>query len=155
MWSDLEIVMTGTMVDSEYKGYIKNNGLSEIVRFVGFVPHKTAIALQKGASLLLLMGHRDGVQVPGKLYEYVAAQRPILSIKYEEADLSSKIVEKLNRGITVQNNPQMIKNALIHFHKLWKNKDLDRSFNLKHVDDYSWDRLGNKLHEAILETQQT
>jgi len=66
-----------------------------------------------------------------------------------------KIVEKLNRGITVQNNPQMIKDSLIHFHNLWKNKNLDRNFSLEYVDDYSWDRLGNKLHETMLETQQT
>ncbi|HEX9665144.1 MAG TPA: glycosyltransferase [Thermodesulfobacteriota bacterium] len=155
IWKDVEIVITANLVDDDCKSYVKNNGLSEIVRFVGFVQHQRAIALQKGASLLLLIGHRGRVQVPGKIYEYIAAKRPILSIKNDEADLASKLVEKLNRGITVQNNPQMIKDSLIHFHNLWKNKNLDRNFNLQYVDDYSWERLGNKLHETILEAQQT
>ena len=155
IWKDLEIVIAANLVNNACKSYVKNNDLSEIVRLVGFVPHQRAIALQKGAALLLLMGHRGGVQVPGKLYEYIAAQRPILSIKYDEADLGSKLVEKLNRGSTVQNDPQIIKNSLIYFYNLWKNKNLDRKFDLEYVDDYSWDRLSNRLHETILETLQT
>jgi glycosyltransferase involved in cell wall biosynthesis len=154
IWKDLEIVIAASLVNDDCKIYAKNNDLSEIVRFVGFVPHQRAIALQKGASLLLLMGHRGGVQVPGKLYEYIAAQRPILSIKYDEADLGSKLVEKLNRGSTVQNNPQMIKSSLINLHNLWKNKNLDSRFNLEYVDDYCWDKLGEKLDGIITEIQQ-
>jgi glycosyltransferase involved in cell wall biosynthesis len=155
IWKDLEIVITADLVNDNCKSYVKNNGLSEIVRFSGFVPHQRAIALQKGASLLLLTGHRGGIQVPGKIYEYIAAKRPILSIKNDDTDVASKIVEKHNRGIVVQNNPQMIKDSLMHFHNLWKNRNLDRKFNLEYVDDYSWDTLGNKLHETILEAQQT
>ena len=151
IWEDLDIVITGYLVNEDYKRYIENNGLSEIVHFAGFVPHQRAISLQKGASLLLLIGHKGGIQIPGKIYEYIAAQRPILLIKNDEADLASKIVEKLNRGITVQNNPQMIKDSLIHFHNLWQNKNLDRNFNLEYVDDYSWDNLGERLYETILE----
>jgi glycosyltransferase involved in cell wall biosynthesis len=155
IWRDLEIVIAANLVHDDCKIYVKTNGLSEIVRFSGFVPHQRAVALQKGASLLLLTGHTGGIQVPGKTYEYIAAQRPILSIKNDEADLASKLVEKLNRGITVQNNPRMIKESLIHLHDLWKNKTLDSNFNLEYVGDYSWDRLGETLHETILEAQET
>jgi glycosyltransferase involved in cell wall biosynthesis len=155
IWKDLELVITANLVNYDYKRYIENNGLSEIVRFVGFVPHQQAISLQKGASVLLLVGHRGGMQVPGKIYEYIAAQRPILSIKNGEDDLSAKLVEKLNRGIIVQNDIHAITESFKQLHNLWKNKDLERNFNLEYVDDYSWDRLGNKLHETILETQET
>lgn len=152
IWKDLEIVITADLSDDNRKRYIKNNGLSELVNFVGFVPHQRAIALQKGATLLLLIGHRGGIQVPGKIYEYIAAQRPILSIKNDEADLASKIVEKHKRGIAVKNNTQMIKDSLIHLHILWKNNKLENNFNLEYVDDYSWDRLGKKLDILISET---
>ena len=151
IWTDLEIVVTAELADDDRKGYIKNNGLSDIVRFIGYVPHQRAIALQKGAALLLLIGHRGGIQVPGKTYEYIAAQKPILAIRNDEADLASKIVEKYNRGLTVQNNPQTIKDSLIHFHNLWKNKKLESNFNLKYVDDYSWDRLSKKLDKLMSE----
>lgn len=154
LWKDLEIVIAANLVNDDCKSYVKNNGLSEIVRFSGFVPHQRAIALQKGASLLLLIGHGGGIQVPGKTYEYIAAQRPILGIRNDEADLAASLVEELKRGIVVQNNPKMIKDSLIHFHTIWKNKTLDRNFNLEYVDDYSWDTLANKLHETILKTEQ-
>ena len=155
IWKDLEIVITANLVNDDYKRYIKNNGLSEIVRFIGFVPHRRAIALQKGASLLLIIGHRGGIQVPGKIYEYIAAQRPILSIKNDEADLASKLVEKLNRGIAVPNNPLKIRDSLIHFHNLWKNKKLTSDFTLEYVDDYSWDRLSKLLDKTIFEMLST
>jgi glycosyltransferase involved in cell wall biosynthesis len=151
IWKDLEIVITSNLVNDESKRYAENSGLSEIVRFIGFVPHQRAIALQKGASLLLLIGHRGGIQVPGKIFEYIAAKRPILAIKNDEADLASKIVEKHQRGIVVTNDPQAIKDSLIHFHKLWKNKKLESNFNLEYVDDYSWDRLSEKLDKLISE----
>jgi glycosyltransferase involved in cell wall biosynthesis len=151
IWKDLEIVITADLADDDCKRYIKNNGLSKIVRFIGFVPHQRAIALQKGASILLLIGHRGGIQVPGKIYEYIAAQKPILAIRNDEADLASKIVEKYNRGLTVQNNPQTIKDSLTHFHNLWKNKKLESNFDLRYIDDYSWDRLSKKLDKLISE----
>jgi len=153
IWKDLEIVITANLVNDDYKRYIETNGLSGIVNFVGLVPHQRAIALQKGASLLLLIGHRGGIQVPGKIYEYTAAQRPILSIKNGDDDLAAKLVEKLNRGITVRNDLQEIKESLKQLYNLWKNKNLDRNFDLEYVDEYSWNRLADVLNETMIEAK--
>jgi glycosyltransferase involved in cell wall biosynthesis len=151
IWEEIEVLIVGNMLNDEYKRYAKNNGLSEIVQFIGFVPNKTALSLQKGASVLLLMGHGGGIQVPGKIYEYIAAKRPILSIKMDKVDISSTIVDKFGRGISVENDPLKISQIIIKLYNSWKNKQLDREFNLEDIDEFRWEKLTDKLENTILE----
>jgi glycosyltransferase involved in cell wall biosynthesis len=155
IWKDLEVIIAGNMPNDEYKRYAENNGLSGIVRFIGFVPQKRALSLQSGASLLLLIGHGGGIQVPGKIYEYVAAKRPILSIKMDDYDIASTVVERFKRGISVKNDPQKISESIIHLYNLWKNKCLKSEFNLEDIDEFCWDRLTERLEETILEVTRS
>jgi glycosyltransferase involved in cell wall biosynthesis len=59
-------------------------GDSPVVRLRGYMPHAESIALLRSADLLFLpmqnlpSGQRTGL-VPGKTYEYLAAERPILA----------------------------------------------------------------------------
>lgn len=151
IWKDLEVIIAGNMPNDEYKRYSDNNGLSKVIHFIGFVPQKRALSLQKGASLLLLIGHGGGIQVPGKTYEYVAAKRPILSIKMDSCDIASTVVGRFKRGISVENDPQKISESITHLYNLWKNKHLESEFNLEDVDEFCWDRLTERLEETILE----
>lgn len=67
-------------------------GLEDVVRFHGQVPYARSRALQAAADVLLLLQvHGPGYEtaIPGKLYEYLAADRPILAFlpAGEAADL--------------------------------------------------------------------
>ncbi len=155
IWKDLEVVIAGNITNEEYKRYTEKNGLSEVVKFIGFVSNKRSLALQKGASVLLLIGHGGGIQVPGKTYEYIAAKRSILSVKIDNADIASKIVERFKRGISVENDPPKISESIILLYNSWKNKHLESEFNLEDVDEFSWDRLADKLEETIIEVTRT
>lgn len=152
---DLEVIIAGNMPNDEYKRYAENNDLSGIVRFIGFVPQQRAISLQKGASVLLLIGTGGGIQVPGKVYEYVAARRPILSIKVDSRDIASTVIERLKRGISIENDSQRVSESIVYLHDLWKNKRLNDEFNLEEVDEFCWDRLAEKLEEIILDASRT
>src|SRR3972149_4232088 len=151
IWKDLEVIIAGNITKDEYKKYAENKGLSEIVRLIGFVPQKKALSLQKGASVLLLIGNRGGIQVPGKIYEYLASKRPILSITIDKYDIASTFVDRFKRGISVENDSQKLSESIIYLYKLWKNKRLESEFNLEDVDEFCWDRLAEKLEETILE----
>ncbi|HCB12073.1 MAG TPA: hypothetical protein DEP36_00675, partial [Gammaproteobacteria bacterium] len=62
--------------------------LTDIVRFFPDVPYQRSKALQKGADVLLLIvdrGETTSGVIPGKLFEYLAAGRPILCIAAEGA----------------------------------------------------------------------
>jgi glycosyltransferase involved in cell wall biosynthesis len=64
-------------------------GLESVVEFVGRVPRQESLRAMVSASSLLLLQPGHTVSVPGKLYEYLAAGRPILAIaeEGETADL--------------------------------------------------------------------
>src|SRR3970040_1498713 len=149
IWKDLEVIIAGNITKDEYKHYAENKGLSEIVHFIGFVPQEKALSLQKGASVLLLIGNRGGIQVPGKIYKYIASKRPRLSITIDKYDIASTFVDRFKRGISVENDSQKLSESIIYLYKLWKNKRLESEVNLEDVDEFCWDRLAEKLEETI------
>lgn len=53
--------------------------LGSIVRLRGRISHEASLQLQQDADVLLLLAQQQPLQVPNKLYEYFAAQRPILA----------------------------------------------------------------------------
>ncbi len=58
-------------------------GVDGALALPGALPHQEALARQRASDVLLLLGPENRepeVQVPGKLYEYFAARRPILAL---------------------------------------------------------------------------
>lgn len=66
-------------------------GLAGAVVNLGYVDHATAVSEQRAATLLLLPLRNDPEYkpiLPGKLFEYLAARRPILGIGQEDGAMS-------------------------------------------------------------------
>jgi len=145
---DFELVIAGD-INQEYIKTIQDFGLNNKVVFLGHQSHQRAIALQKGADILLLMGWAKGQQIPAKIFEYIGARRPILAIKFDEKDLAAKLIQKHNRGISVHNNTEDIISALREMHSLWLRGKLDSFFELKEVKEYSWEYSAERLTRVI------
>lgn len=80
--NDLEIELTG-LVSGEVLQSIRQNGLEPYLKQFQYVPHASALEKQRHAQVLLLL-EIDAEQtrgiIPGKLFEYMAASRPVLAI---------------------------------------------------------------------------
>ena len=144
---DMEIIIAGP-VDAQLRESIRSADLHQ-VRLLGDVPHEKAIALQKGCSLLLLIGNATSFQLPLKTFEYLGAKRPILCIRNGENDLVAGLVEPLRRGLVVENRPECIAAAIRGAYDLWKYGQLDAQFNLGDLDDFTWSHAGAKLHSIL------
>lgn len=75
-------------------------GLEDYVQLEGYVSHQKAIQLQREANVLLLIeidSQATKAIIPGKLFEYLAARRPILAIGPEDSDIQS-IIENTSSG---------------------------------------------------------
>ena len=78
--------------ESDNDAEVAKLGLGDCVRMQDYVPHAEAIAAMRAAHVLLLIKHTEprftGL-IPGKLYEYMGADRPILALvpPSEAADL--------------------------------------------------------------------
>ena len=95
MGDDLEIRLIGE-TDSMVFESIEENGLSEYLKHIPYLPHQEAVEEQVAASLLLLPLRDEpeaGVILTGKFFEYLASERPILAIGPKNGDLGNAIRE--------------------------------------------------------------
>lgn len=98
---DLRIRLVGK-VDKEILESIKAAGLSANVVALGPQNHATAILEQRAATVLLLPMRNDAQYrpiLPGKLFEYLAARRPILGIGQEDGAMA-RVLFSAKAGIT-------------------------------------------------------
>lgn len=144
---DMEVVIAGPP-DAQLQEATRTAGLHH-VRLLGDVPNAQAIALQKGCTLLLLIGNATCFQLPLKTFEYLGAKRPILCIRNGKNDLVAGLVEPLRRGIVVDNRPECIVTAIRAAHDLWTRGQLDAQFDLGELDEFTWSHAGAKLHSVL------
>ena len=72
----------------------------EVVQHLGRMPREQAIALQRsGDALLLLTSSRHVSHATGKLFEYLAAGKPIIALA--KGNEAARIVEETGTGVTV------------------------------------------------------
>jgi glycosyltransferase involved in cell wall biosynthesis len=95
----VEIVLAGAQTKQERAMYVDPE-FSPFVRHLGFIPRADAMALQRAADVLLLVtsGVRTG-EATGKLFEYLAAGRPILVLGAGSA--AADIVVRAGAGSAV------------------------------------------------------
>lgn len=80
----------------ELRAVCERAGLSDVVEWIGPVPHHEALHLMASSSVLLLAGpSRSSAEHPalrgniaGKVFEYLGAQRPILYIGARDAEVA-------------------------------------------------------------------
>ena len=96
------------------------------VERTGYVPHAQAIACMRRADALLLLTEPTGPNadsvIPGKLFEYLASQRPILVVGPTGGQVE-RIVRETDAGPTVPYDPNAIASALSQLVAVWQAGD--------------------------------
>ncbi len=107
----LELVLAGRL-DTEEERLLAATGLDGVVRHIGPIPRAVSTALQRRAdALLLLTSRRLSWEAPGKLFEYLAAGRPIVALA--EGTEAGRVVAETGTGITAPpDDPDAIAGAL-------------------------------------------
>jgi glycosyltransferase involved in cell wall biosynthesis len=94
-----EFVLAGRL-DNVQRERLEASGLTGVVRHVGMLTRREAIALQRGADALLLLTSRQlSWEAPGKLFEYMSAGRPILALA--QGNEAARVVTETRTGVTV------------------------------------------------------
>lgn len=96
----LQIKLIGTVSDYVIET-IKSYGLYDYLKLVGYVSHQEALREQRKSQLLLLIeinSINTITIIPGKLFEYMAAGRPILAIGPRGSDFA-EIIQETNTGL--------------------------------------------------------
>jgi hypothetical protein len=79
---------------------LRNFDLDGFANHLGYVSHEVALQEQRCSQVLLLIeidSEQTNCIIPGKLFEYLVSERPILAIGPEKADFAS-IIKETNTG---------------------------------------------------------
>jgi glycosyltransferase involved in cell wall biosynthesis len=144
--SDCRVVFLGPR-ESDNDREVERLGLGSVVTFRGSVAHHEALKIEKASHILLLIKHENpdyaGI-IPGKLFEYIGLQRPILALVPDGE--AREIVTRLNRGTTAPvDDPEAIARALAVMYEKHRQNRLDPDYDLTPVDAYRRDVLAGRL----------
>ena len=135
----LSIQLIG-QTDDSIRQSVKQAGLNEFLNCFDFLPHDKGVSLLKKSQVLLLpinnAPNAMGI-IPGKMYEYMALNRPILAIGPPDSD-SAKIILETKSGICKDfGDMEGIKNTLqLYFYQFRKGE-------LK-VNSHSYEKYSRK-----------
>jgi hypothetical protein len=126
-------------------------GLGGVVTFRDTAPHSDTLKIERSSHILVLIKHAnplyDGL-VPGKLYEYIGARRPILALVPEGE--AAAIVRRHRRGeVAPHDVPDKIAGALASMYAGYRAGTLDAAYDLSPVADYRRDVLALRLAERL------
>jgi hypothetical protein len=98
--SHLELKLIGA-VSQEVLDSIANFGLDAYLNILGYISHQEAIAHQRKSQVLLLIeidSEETKSIIPGKLFEYMVSNRPIIGIGPKGSDFA-EIITNTNTGV--------------------------------------------------------
>ncbi|MCH7535228.1 MAG: glycosyl transferase family 1, partial [Bacteroidetes bacterium] len=123
----LKIELIGA-VDFTVVADLKENGIYEKVTLIDRMNHDEVIAEQcKSSVLILALNNTPNISgvVPGKIFEYLRAGRPILAIGSPSGD-SARILSETNHGVTLDfNDQQGIEAEIKSLFERYKNRELN------------------------------
>ena len=123
---DLQINFIGVLSADVLESIQKYN-LSDYINNVGYVSHKEAVMYQKKSQLLLLVeidSSDTKCIIPGKLFEYMVSNRPIIALGPRSSDVEAIIKETNTGHYLYYDDYELLKQVLLNHFEAFKNHTL-------------------------------
>ena len=102
--------------------------------------------------MLLLISwdnEKEKMFIPGKIYEYFALKKPVLSIGYKEGSLKD-LIDKTNVGYHVSDLESTKKVLLKFYDEFIENGAIEFSSDIN-IEDYSMENMARKFADLLNE----
>lgn len=138
------------IVGEDVLASVHRYGLKDYIEVVGYVSHKKALEYQRKAQVLLLAEidsfETKGI-IPGKLFEYMSAQRPILGVGPQGWEVAAMVSDTETGKVFDYQDRSELKNVILEWFKKYKENSLQVSS--MNINSYSRRELTKKLAEYI------
>lgn len=147
--NDFQLKLIGA-VSSEVLQTIAEFRLEGYVNNLGYVSHSEAVSHQRSSQVLLLIEiNSEGTKsiIPGKLFEYMVSERPILALGPENSDFES-IITSTNTGVFHQYDEyDELKQTILSFYEKHQSQSL--KVQAVGLQQYSRKNLTKQLVDVI------
>lgn len=124
--------------------------LNDYVQNLGYVSHQEAVMHQRKSQVLLLIeidSEDTKSIIPGKLFEYMVSERPILAIGPENSDFA-EIITATNTGVFfTYDEKERLKELLLNYYQQYKTQSL--KVNAVGLQQFSRKNLTQQLAKLI------
>ncbi|WP_298511514.1 glycosyl transferase family 1 [uncultured Kordia sp.] len=146
---DFQLQFAG-VVSERIQRDIREAGLEKHTTYFGYVSHQRALQLQRASQLLVVIeidaAKTKGI-IAGKLFEYMAAERPIIGLGPKDADIA-KIIQETNTGTYfLYTEKEKLKTQVVAYYEAYKQQKLQVS--AIGLQKYSRKALTKKLAEVL------
>ncbi|CAM3623582.1 glycosyl transferase family 1 [Elizabethkingia occulta] len=109
---------------------LQSSPLKDNLNLVGYIPHEQSVKEMENADMLLITNfpkQESAGIIPGKIFEYLATQNPILSVGPEKADVE-KILNETKAGdhFTYQDH-EAIRSFVLQNYNNWRNNTVNQN----------------------------
>lgn len=147
--SDLQIQLIGK-VDYSVIESVQQHGLQNHLVKISYLNHNEMIEKQQTSQvLLLLLLNMSGTKyiIPGKLFEYLAAKRPILAIGSTDGDAAA-ILSKTGAGKTVEfSDEKVTRQIILEYYNSYKSGQF--YINSNSIERFSRKSLTGELSKLL------
>ena len=146
---DLQLKFVGAVSETVLKS-IETVGLTNYVNNFGYVSHKESIVYQKSSQVLLLVeidSKETQCIIPGKLFEYMVSNRPILALGPQGSDVENIIKETNTGNYFYYTDYKSLKSTILAHYKSYQNKNLE--VHAIGLQKYSRKNLTSKLASVL------
>ena len=129
---------------------VKSFGLINHLNILGYVNHDKAIEFQKKSQLLLLIeidSEDTKAIIPGKLFEYMISETPIIAVGPKDSDVETIITESNTGSYFLYSEKEKLKTKVLSYFEDFKNGPLKS--NPVGLQKYSRRNLTEKLSDIL------
>ena len=146
---DFQLKLIGS-VSQEVLETITEFRLDSFVNNLGYLSHNEAVSQQRSSQVLLLIEINSEATkniIPGKLFEYMVSERPILALGPENSDFET-IIKSTNTGVFHQYDEyDELMQTILEFYAKYKTNSL--KVQAVGLQQYSRKNLTKQLAEVI------
>ncbi|HNP32858.1 MAG TPA: glycosyltransferase family 4 protein [Flavobacterium sp.] len=147
--NDFQLKLIGA-TSQEVLDTISEFKLNDYVQNLGYVSHQEAVEHQRKSQVLLLIeidSEDTKSIIPGKLFEYMVSERPIIAIGPEGSDFA-EIITSTNTGVFfTYEEKEKLKALLLKYYQEYQNQNL--KVHAVGLQQYSRKSLTEKLAKII------
>jgi glycosyltransferase involved in cell wall biosynthesis len=125
---DVVVRFAGDVRDAD-REYAEALGLGDRIELLGYVSRRRSLELQRDSEALLLLipdsGGRGKGVLTGKIFEYLAAERPILAVVPPDGAAADLLRETGAGTVVAPDDVEAIRAALVDLHRRWRDGSLD------------------------------